>query len=408
MRALIAGVVAALSGCSAPATEPERPIDLGPPPVTRQDPQAGRVLVVVNSASAIGVAISKYYRAARGIPAENVVVVTTTLDDDVSAADFATQIQAPVAAKLKTLHGVDFIVTTHGIPLRAGDYATDMLLAGIELDLAPIQAFTSAEFKRATSPYFRMDEPFSHAKFGLYLTTRLDGYSIEDMKALVDRSLAAKPEKGLFFLDQQVFDRVAINDQLETAMEQIARTLTSRGFESVSEGTPAFVDPKQPLMGYWSSGSNDPNYSATVYHALRFKAGALAETNVSTSARTFHHVSGGQSMIADLIAQGATGAKGYVAEPYTTAVAKPDIMFDRYTRGYNLAESFYMASQLLKWRDVVLGDPLCRPYAPAGVMLRERYSARKRARKRWVLSAAALPEIERARQVAHRGMASRR
>ena len=39
-------------------------------------------------------------------------------------------------------------------------------------------------------------------------------------------------------------------------------------------------------MGYWSSGSNDPNYSANVYHALRFKAGALAETNVSTSART--------------------------------------------------------------------------------------------------------------------------
>ena len=71
-------------------------------------------------------------------------------------------------------------------------------------------------------------------------------------------------------------------------------------------------------------------------------------------------------MIADLITQGVTGAKGYVAEPYTTAVAKPDIMFDRYTRGYNLAESFYMASQLLKWRDVVIGDPLCRPYAADG------------------------------------------
>ena len=68
------------------------------------------------------------------------------------------------------------------------------------------------------------------------------------------------------------------------------------------------MDPRQPLMGYWSSGSNDPNYSPEVYHALRFRAGALAETNVSTSARTFHHVTGGQSMIADLIAQGATGA----------------------------------------------------------------------------------------------------
>jgi uncharacterized protein (TIGR03790 family) len=363
------GASLALAACGGSGiSSPRAPIDLGVPPVTRADPQANRVLVVVNSASVEGVAIAKYYRLARGIPDSNVVVVTTTLDDDVNDADFASQIQTPVAARLKTLHGIDFIVTTHGIPLRAGAnaYATDMLLAGIELPLVPIQAFTGDEFKRATSPYFRLDEPFSHAKFGMYLTTRLDGYSIEDMKALVDRSVSAKPEKGLFFLDQQVFDRVGINDQLETAMEQIARTLTGRGFQATSEGTPAFVDPHQPLMGYWSSGSNDPNYSASVYHALRFRAGSLAETNVSTSARTFNHVSDGQSMIADLISQGVTGVKGYVAEPYTTAVAKPDIMFDRYTRGYNLAESFYMASQLLKWRDVVIGDPLCRPYAPDG------------------------------------------
>jgi uncharacterized protein (TIGR03790 family) len=353
-----------LGGCSAStASEPAGPIDLGPPPVTRADPQASRVLIVVNGASASGVAIGNYYRAARGIPDSNLVTVRTTLEDDVSSDDFTSQIAGPVAERLKLLAGVDFIVTTHGIPLRAGAYATDMLLAGIDLPLVPIQSFTSAEFKRATSPYYQKDEPFSHAKYGMYLTTRLDGYSVSDMKALVDRSMTAQAEHGLFFLDQQVYDRVGINDQLETAMEQIAKTLTSRGFQATSEGTTAFVDPKQPLMGYWSSGSNDPNYSATVYHALQFKPGSLAETNVSTSARTFRHVSGGQSMIADLIAQGVTGVKGYVDEPYTVAVAKPDIMFDRYTRGYNLAESFYMASQLLKWRDVVIGDPLCRPYA---------------------------------------------
>src|SRR5262249_38470608 len=154
--------------------------------------------------------------------------------------------------------------------------------------------------------------------------------SIDDMKALVDRSMMAEAEQGLFFFDQQVYDRVGINDQLETAMEQIAKTLTSRGFQAISEGTTAFVDPKQLLMGYWSSGSNDPNYSPKVYHALRFRPGSLAETNVSTSARTFTRVSDGQSMIADLVSQGVTGVKGYVAEPYTIAVAKPDIMFDRY------------------------------------------------------------------------------
>jgi hypothetical protein len=57
-----------------------------------------------------------------------------------------------------------------------------------------------------------------------------------------------------------------------------------------------------------------------------------------------------------------TGVKGYVYEPYTTALAHADILFDRYTHGYNLAESFYAASNYVHWRDIVLGDPLCAPY----------------------------------------------
>ena len=66
---------------------------------------------------------------------------------------------------------------------------------------------------------------------------------------------------------------------------------------------------------------------------------------------------------ADLIVQGATGVKGYVSEPYTFALCRVDILFDRYTSGRNLAESFWAATPLLKWKDIVIGDPLCAPYA---------------------------------------------
>ena len=45
------------------------------------------------------------------------------------------------------------------------------------------------------------------------------------------------------------------------------------------------------------------------------------------------------------------------------AMAHADILFDRYTAGYNLAESFYMASQFIHWKDMVIGDPICAPYA---------------------------------------------
>lgn len=91
--------------------------------------------------------------------------------------------------------------------------------------------------------------------------------------------------------------------------------------------------------------------------------GSIAETIVSTGGRTFNYPpSYGQSLVSDLIREGVTGVKGYVYEPYLDAIAHPDILFDRYTDGYNLAESYYMASVKLSWMDTVIGDPKLAPY----------------------------------------------
>jgi hypothetical protein len=84
---------------------------------------------------------------------------------------------------------------------------------------------------------------------------------------------------------------------------------------------------------------------------------------VSTSARTFLPTTGGQSLIADLIAHGITGVKGYTDEPLLQAVASPSVAMERYTSGFTLAESLYAASRFVGWEDVAIGDPLCR--APA-------------------------------------------
>lgn len=91
--------------------------------------------------------------------------------------------------------------------------------------------------------------------------------------------------------------------------------------------------------------------------------GAIAETFVSTGGRSFKITTTyGQSLVADLIREGVSGVKGYVYEPYLTAIAHPDILFDRYTLGYNLAESYWYASQLYGWMGTVIGDPKIQPY----------------------------------------------
>ena len=116
-------------------------------------------------------------------------------------------------------------------------------------------------------------------------------------------------------------------------------------------------------MGYVSWGSNDHNDTNNGKPNNTWLNGSIAETFVSTSGRSFTWPPVyGQSMIADLIDEGCTGVKGYVYEPYASNTARPQILFRRYVQGYNLAESYYMASPKLAWMDMIVGDPKSSPY----------------------------------------------
>ena len=135
--------------------------------------------------------------------------------------------------------------------------------------------------------------------------------------------------------------------------------------------TPPVLYGQKDVIGYASWGSNDPNRKQ---RWLRYKwlPGAIATDLVSTNARTFKrpvdewNISTGksfadsdQSLSADFIHEGATGASGNVYEPYLTGCARPEYVLPAYFDGRNLAESFYMGLPYLSWMGVILGDPLC-------------------------------------------------
>jgi Flp pilus assembly protein TadD len=52
-----------------------------------------------------------------------------------------------------------------------------------------------------------------------------------------------------------------------------------------------------------------------------------------------------------------------VSEPYLESAVRPDVLFPAYLSGFNLIESFYLAIPHLGWQTVVVGDPLCAPFA---------------------------------------------
>ena len=71
----------------------------------------------------------------------------------------------------------------------------------------------------------------------------------------------------------------------------------------------------------------------------------------------------GQTPLSEFIRYGAAGASGTVTEPYAIGEKFPDPMIQvHYARGCTLAEAFYQ-SVLCPYQLLIVGDPLCRPWA---------------------------------------------
>lgn len=329
-----------------------------------------RVLVVVNDASDDSRHLAEHYAKVRRVPESNILHIKTSMDRRVPERMYQDEILAPIKRKLKSLSGIDFILMSKKIPFRIDvetDYSIDALIAAHELNKERMpQRPSNAQLSASISPYFQKNEPFSHKKFGMYLVTRIEGYTFDDCKQLIENSIKATKSTGPFVLDADPTKPNENYNNLNSALENASNILTKKGFKTLHDDTRVFMSSVDPVMGYCSWGSNDASFDARIYKNIKFRPGAIAETFVSTSGRRFYTMDNDantQSLIADLIKSGVTGVKGYVSEPYSVALARPDILFDRYTSGFNLAESFYMASPLINWKDIIIGDPLCSPYS---------------------------------------------
>lgn len=368
-------------------------------------PLADRVLVLENTSSPTSIEIAQDYLNKRGV--KNLLKVEcqdsalSPSGETLAYAEYQKSIEAPLLAYLSKNKQIDFIVLTKGIPIRltgapfgmgSGQPSLDSAIASLgyasRKDVVPVvlndSGFTG---KCWVNRFWNSKERFSHEKFGGYLVTRLDAYTVDQAKLLTAYSIQAEKEKpsGAILidvaaghglgkvekaplapvadgkLDLHVINEMAYNDY-DADMVAASQRLEAKHVDVKLDQTATFIGKKGDLMGYCSWGSNDPKFEGPGYLLLRFNPGAIGETAVSTSARTFLPTSGGQSLIADLIQGRITGVKGYCDEPLLQAVASPTILFDRYTDGWTLAESFYAASRFVGWEDIIVGDPLCSPY----------------------------------------------
>jgi len=311
----------------------------------------------------------------------------------VSRPDFERRIQGPIAqwfARNRAYDRILYIVLTRGIPLRiAGTGGRDGTVASVDSELALLyrrMAGTSVPVVGSIpNPCFAGEGPvgeakrFTHVEHDTFLVTRLDGFTVDDALALIDRGVAPQ-RAGRVLLDQ----KAAWTDQGNQWLKAAADRLAAAGLADrvVLEPSSRVLAGESDVIGYYSWGSNDPAITRR-HFGLGFRPGAIAAMFVSSDARTFREppaewkigrwtdprtffAGSPQSLAGDLVREGVTGVAGHVAEPYLDATVRPDILFPAYFAGFNLAESYYMAIPYLGWQTVVVGDPLCAPFDRPG------------------------------------------
>jgi uncharacterized protein (TIGR03790 family) len=337
------------------------------------------VLVVVNARDETSRQIGAYYRVRRVVPARNVCQLDTAPDEEISWQVYESRIEQPVARCLERAglrEKVLYIVTTRGVPLKVSGggsgWAAEQCAVDSELALlyAKMKGTRYARGGGVPNPFFKQrDAPFGHPRFPIYLVTRLAAYDLADMKAMVDRALAAR-NRGKF-----VIDMASDSDEGGDGWLRTAAILLPAARVVLDEGTRVLYD-QHDVIGYAGWGSND-GHRTRRFLGFTWLPGAIATEFVSTNARTFarppdnwtpttwqdkaHWFAGSpQSLAADYIHEGATGCSGHVYEPYLTQTPRPDYLLPAYYGGRNLAESYYLAIPSLSWQNVVLGDPLCR------------------------------------------------
>lgn len=341
--------------------------------------------------------------------------------ESISYSTYQTKVEQPLKDFL-TRNGltdrIRYIVLTRGIPLRVKDVpyrlrggktltqhqSIDSTLAALDYRVSAIefkdmedQKLTGKEIFGLLTPnlYWRQTYPFEHHLTGGYLVTRLDGYSEGDARALVDRALTPRPSlTGTVLIDPignhehsndpqivDIYDPQSCKPQVmplsclplsKAMIESTGKDINNdlrlslpmmRKFFAtlqIALASPHTFTTGHNLMAYASWGSNDESFRPENYRNLQFLPGAIAETFVSTSARSFFSTSTGQSMVGDLMAHqgGVTGIRGYVEEPELQGMGSPTILFSRYFDGANLATAYYQSIRFVGWRDVVVGDPL--------------------------------------------------
>jgi len=363
--------------------------------------------------------LAEYYAEKRDIPKENLIGLPLPKTGKISRKQYITLVQDPLRKlfndkswwtiqdigkniKVATQNEIKVLVCMYGVPFGVENDASIKLAEGqtpnrfnkfncasVDSELSVLSVHNFPVYQPLGNQYFKKDMAFSEFGNSAYmLVGRIDSPSIEICKRMIDDALEVE-EKGLWgmaYLD------LANKGKGYVAGDNWLKTIEKKNWEL---GIPTTIDknrdtyltnyPMRDVAMYY--GWYDRNVSGPFRSPnFKFKKGAVAIHLHSFSASDLRNPK--SRWVGPLLKKGAAATVGNVYEPYLTGSHYFDILHDRLIKGYTLVESAYMAVPQLSWQNVVIGDPLYRPYKHlegTGEVAEEdkRYRASRMAFKAW-------------------------
>ena len=351
-------------------------------------------VVVFNSNSRESADLAKFYAQKRGIAADHLVGLACSSDEEISRDEYDRTVATPLRARFKerkwwtvrespdapptvTANSIRFIALIKGMPLKirgAGDYPGDKRSdspigsrneASVDSEIAVLARILPEISGVVRNPYFQSYRPIAEIPDAVFmLVSRLDAPNAETVRRMITDAIEV--EKNGLWGRAYVDGANNTSPGLQTGdkwLAEIPEQLRKAGVPVVYDNHPDTFPDGYPIgdcalyYGWYKDAVTGP----FAQPHFRFVRGAVAVHIHSFSASTLRNAAA--NWAAPLVTQGAAATLGNVYEPYLQLTTNLSILNDRLLHGFTFAESAYMATPVLSWMQVMIGDPLYRPYA---------------------------------------------
>ncbi|HSH38767.1 MAG TPA: TIGR03790 family protein [Chthoniobacterales bacterium] len=359
-----------------------------------EQPLAPTTIVVFNSNDRESVELAKFYAQKRGIARDHLVALACSRDEEITRDEYDRTIAGPLRETFRernwwTLreaadgtpgvsgNRIRFVAVIRGIPLKiraAEAYPGDKVgnapignrnEASVDSELSILARFSPEISGAVSNPYFQSYRAIAETENApVMLVCRLDAPSAQTVRRMIND--AVETEKNGLWGRAFVDGAANTGGGLEVGDRWLAETMQ----QLRKSGVPVVYDEAQPVFpeGYPVSDCavyygwySDRVAGPFAQHSFRFTPGAVAVHIHSYSASTLRDPTA--NWVGPLLTQGAAASLGNVYEPFLQLTTNLSIMNDRLLHGFTFAESAYMGTPAVSWMQVMVGDPLYRPYA---------------------------------------------